>query len=155
MNSKIKLNGTKKHIMFILLGIICSFISCNKPIPFNKEKWKKHISFEGHEVYGNTRYRMALWMEKNYAFCDKSLYEICEELKFTDWPFGIELIKEAKKTTIVTKQYNPNFMTGIDPNINTDWIEIFFDEDYMVSKVYYVHYNRKTREKTERKICGK
>jgi hypothetical protein len=44
-------------------------------------------------------------------------------------------------------------MMGIDPRIDTDWIELFFDENDMVSKVYYVHYNHKTKQKTLREIC--
>ena len=37
--------------------------------------------------------------------------------------------------------------------VNINWIEIYFDENYMVSKVYYVHYDYKTEKKTKREIC--
>jgi hypothetical protein len=128
-------------------------------MPFDKDKWVECGQYDTRVLYveGNTRYRMALWLEKNYNFCDKSLSEIWEKFE----PFlkqdslaALEIAQKHKKITIVTKQYNPNFLIGIDPWFDTDWIEIFFDENYMVSKVYYVHYNRKTKHQTERKICG-
>jgi len=127
-------------------------------MPFDKDEWAKSGQYDARVLYveGNTRYRMALWLEKNYNFCDKSLSEIWENFE----PFlkrdslaALETAKKHRKITIVTKQHNPNFLIGIDPWFNTDWFEIFFDENYMVSKVYYVHYNRETKQQTERKIC--
>jgi hypothetical protein len=157
----------KKYMTFVLLGVICSFVSCNKSTPFNKDEWVKCGGFHGryfiaddHFVKGNTRYKMALWIEKNYNFYDKSLDEILEKFfiipeHFEDYDsLALEQVKNDKKLRIVIKQYDPNFIIGIDPWIDTDWIEIYFDENYMVSKVYYVHYNQRTKQKTERKICG-
>jgi len=163
INNEMKKN--RKHILLILLGITSIFVSCNRPIPFNKEKWMRCGGWEGdyfisddYFVSGNTRYRMALWLEKNYNFCDKSFDEILDKFYITPAILvpgqarAFEQVKNDKILKITKKQYNPNFL-GIDPMINTDWIEIHFDESFMVSKVYYVHQNPKTKERTERKIC--
>jgi hypothetical protein len=156
----------EKNLILTLLGITCILVSCNKPIPFNKDKWVKCGGFDGryfigddHFVEGNTRYKMALWLEENYNFCDKSLNEILEKFYIIPEPFEkydslyLEKVKTDKKLKVITKQYNPNFKMGIDPWIDTDWIEIYFDGNYMASKVYYVHYEYKTKQKTERNIC--
>ncbi|MCL1867598.1 MAG: hypothetical protein FWF72_01430 [Paludibacter sp.] len=156
---------SRKYITFILLGIICSFVSCNKSTPFDKDKWVKCGGFDGRYfiaddgfVKGNTRYKMALWLEKNYNFYDKSLNEILEKFYIIPEHFerydslAFEQVKNDKKIRIVTKQRNPNFIIGINTWIDIDWIEIYFDENYMALNVCYVHYNHKTNHKTERKI---
>ena len=156
-----------KIVTFFLLGVICSFVSCNKSAQFNKDKWVKCGGFDGryfitddHFVKGSERYKMALWLEKNYNFCDKSLNEILDKFYIVPEHFELlgdslafERIKKEKKLRVITKQHNPNFIIGIDPWIDTNWIEIYFDDKYMVSKVYFVRYNHKTKQKTERKIC--
>jgi len=158
-------------IIFILLSI-CLFYGCsnmdffNKPIPFDKDKWVECGGFDGRYfvgddifVKGNTRYKMSLWLEKEYNFCNKSLNDILEKfyiipehfMKYDSLYF--EQIKNDKVLNVITKQYNPNFIFGIDSWINTNWIEILFDDSYMVSKVYYVHYDRATMQETKREIC--
>ena len=159
----------RKYIgLFILLGVICSIISCDRPMPFDKDKWLECGGFDGrffinddHFVDGNIRYRMSLWLEKNYNFCGKSLNEIMDKFYITPEYFeyyvdslAFEDVKNNKILNVIIKQYDPNFL-GIDPWIDTDWIEIYFDENYMVSKVYYVHYNRIIERKTKREICAK
>ena len=153
----------KKYIiccrLFILLWIVCTVISCdnsNKPMPFDKDKWlecggsdvERNIFIEG-----NTRYRMSLWLEENYNFCDKSSEDILEKLCKCD-SLTFEEAKHSEAFKIPTKQYNPNFIFGIDPWIDTDWIGISFDTNRMVSKVYYFHYDYKTKEVTKREICA-
>ena len=52
----------RKYVIFSLLAII--LISCNKPIPFNKDEWTKCGGFDGRNfigddffIDGNTRYK--------------------------------------------------------------------------------------------------
>jgi hypothetical protein len=148
-----------------LLGIVV--VSCNRPIPFNKEKWMQEGGFNGRHfinddllVRGNTRYRMALWLEKNYNFCDKSLDEILDKFYIVPEYFELlgdslafERLKNDKELRVIKRRHNPNFIIGIDPWIDINWIEIYFDEYFMVSRVYYVHRNHRTGERTERRIC--
>ena len=141
--------------LFVLLWTICTIISCdnsNKPMPFDKDKWTISGGDIDRNIFieGNTRYRMSLWLEENYNFCDKSLDDILKKVCTLD-SFALEEIEILR---IITKQYNPNFIIGIDPWINTDWIEIYFDTNHMVSKVYYFHYDYKTKEETKREICA-
>jgi hypothetical protein len=151
-----------KNTLGILLGMLI-LVSCNR-IPFDKDTWIKCKGIEGSDfitddyIVGNTRYKMALWLEINYNFYDKSLNEILDKFykipeNFTSFDsLALERIRNNKKLEIVTKQYDPNFLIGIDPWIDTDWIEIHFDENYTVSEVYYIHINYKTKQRTERKI---
>ena len=155
--------------MFILLWIVCTVISCDRPMPFDKDKWLECGGFDGRFfinddlfVEDNIRYRMSLWLEKNYNFCDKSLNEIMNKFYITPEYFeyyvdslAFEEVKNDKILNVIIKQYNPNFIIGIDPWIDTDWIEIYFDTNHMVSKVYYFHYDYKTKEETKREICAK
>lgn len=152
-----------KNTLGILLGILI-LVSCNRPTPFDKDTWIKCEGFEGRNflrddyIAGNTRYKMALWLEENYNFYDKSLNEILDKFyripeNFTSFDsLKLEQIRNDKKLKIVTKQYDPNFLIGIDPWLDTDWIEIHFDENYIVSKVFYIHTDYKTKQRTERKI---
>jgi len=156
-----------KYAIPILLGITFTLVSCSRPIPFNKEEWMKQGGFHGRHfinndifVKGNTRYRMALWLEENYNFCKKSLNEILDKFYIVPEYFELlgdslafERLKNDKKLRVVKRQHNPNFIFGIDPWIDINWIEIYFDKNFVVSKVYYVHYNHRTGQRTERRIC--
>jgi len=164
----------RKHIKYfgllVLLSAICTIISCdnsNKPMPFDKEEWLKCQDFGDPHwltddyIKSNTRYKMLLWLEQNYNFCDKSFNDISQKFYILpeDFSYGDSLryeeVLKTKVLKILIKQHNPNSFFDLltEPYIDTDWIEIYFDENYMVSKVYYVHYNYKTKKKTKREIC--
>ena len=136
----------------IFTVVLFSLSGCEKPMPFNKDTW---LRSEAEYVTDNNRYKMTLWLEKNYSFCGKKTTEIVE--KFFDnngstraW----KSINEHKRLRLVLKQKDPNFLIGIDPWINTDWIELYFDENEQVSKAYLVHFNPNTKKKKEKKLCG-
>ena len=157
----------RKYILLLLTGITYILISCNNPIPFDKEKWVKCGGFDGryfinddYYVETDTRYRMALWLERNYNFYDKSLNEILdkfyiipEHFEYSADSLALEEVKNDRKLKVIMKQYDPDYLFGIENCVDTDWIEIYFNENYMVSTVYYVHYEYKTKKRTERKIC--
>jgi len=158
------LNEIRKCLVLILLGVV--FASCNRPMPFDKERWTRSRGFQGRHfiqndlfVSGSARYRMALWLEKNYNFCDKSLNEILDKFfiashfEFSGDSLALERVKSEKKLRIIKRQHDPNLIFGIDPWIDINWIEIYFDEDFKVSRVYYVKYNRRTGQTSRRKIC--
>ena len=151
--------------LLVLLSAICTIISCDRPIPFDKDKWVECGTFDGRCFIGtddiikdNTRYRMSLWLEENYNFCDKSLDDILENFyqkpEPLEWADSLRLVEllTNKILKITVKRYGPNWNT--DELTITDWIEVHFDENYMVSKVYYVHYDYKTEKKTKREICN-
>ncbi|MDD3692260.1 MAG: hypothetical protein PHO77_09310 [Bacteroidales bacterium] len=157
-------------LVFCLLSIASIFVACEKSIPFIKDKWTKCGGFDGDYwincdvfVTGNERYKMSLWLEENYNFCNKSLSEILEKFyikpKPENYSYGDSLcfddVLKNKVLRILIKQYDPNpvFTLLTEPYIDTDWFEIYFDENYFVSKAYFVHYNHKTNEKTKRIIC--
>ena len=153
----------RKYMMLILLGATLFFASCNRPIPFEKEGWIRSGGFDGRHfipddlfVTGNTRYRMALWLEKNYDFCNKSLNEILNKFYIVPEYFllgdsrTLEQVKNDKVLRVVKRQRKSFW---IEPWIDIKWIEIYFDDNFMVSRVYYVHRNHRTGERTERRIC--
>ena len=169
-----------KFAIIVLLGAICIFASCNnnRPMQFDKERWTQSGGWQGcyfigddYFVRGNTRYRMALWLEENYSFENKSLNDVLEKFFIIPtsgdrcYPLSfqhLERVKNERVLRIVTKQYviyaRLLFIAvgGPDPPINTDWLEFHFDENLIVSKVYNVHYDRRTLRgtgnETRRKI---
>jgi len=160
----VKIKSVIKYLIPILLGATAIFVFCNRPIPFDKERWTQSGGFQGRHfiqddlfVRGNTRYRMALWLERNYSFCDKSLSEILDKFyiepecnpRIVVW--DLEQVKNDRKLRVIKRQRNS---WSIDPWIDINWIEIYFDENFMVSRVYYAEYNRRTGSTTRRKICG-
>lgn len=156
--------------MFILLSLTSIFVACDNSIPFNKDKWTKCGGFDGEywinsDVYltDDTRNKMSLWLEENYNFCNKPLSEILENFYIKPKPENYSLgdslsyddVLKNKVLRIMIKQHDPNpvFKLLTEPYIDTDWFELYFDENYFVSKAYFVHYNYKTNEKTKRLIC--
>jgi hypothetical protein len=152
-------------MLLLIFFIFSCGIIINNPLPFDKDEWIKCGGFDGKNyisddlfVSGNTRYRMSLWLENNYNFYDKSLDEIIKKFyivpdNFSDYQNkDLDQVKNNKILNIIVKQYNPNFIIGIDDWINIDWIEVFFDGDYIVSNVYYINFNPKTQQKTKRLI---
>jgi len=135
----------KFTIIIISLGTICFFASCNnnRPIPFDKERWTTSGSncINCYPVVRrSTRYRMALWLEKNYSFTDKSLNDVLEKFfipnDFNSDDFrALESIKRGRVLSVVTRQFldHNNFV------YDTDWLQFHFDENFTVSKVYSVH----------------
>jgi len=100
---------------------------------------------------------MALWLERNYNFCDKSLSEILDKFyiepecnpRIVVW--DLERVKNDRKLRVIKRQRRSFW---IEPWIDINWIEIYFDEDFMVSRVYYVEYKRRTGQTTKQGICG-
>jgi hypothetical protein len=157
--------------IIILLGVSCIFVlyNNNRPVRFNKERWTQSGGWEGcyfigddHFVRGRTRYRIALWLERNYSFTDKSLNDILEKFFVIPTPGdrcyradsrNLERMKEERLLRITTRQRPDGW---INPPINTNWLEFHFDENFIVSRVYNVHTDRRTeRERgneTRRKI---
>ena len=137
----------------LFIVVIFSLSGCKeKPMPFNKDIWLKS---EAEYITDNNRYKMTLWLEKNYSFCGKKTTEIYE--KFFDNNDSIRVwkkINEDKQLRIIIKQKDPNFLIGIDPWIDTDWIELYFDKNGQVSKVNLVNFNPKTKRKKEKKLCS-
>jgi len=143
--------------IIILLGTFCIYFIFYRPIPFDKERWTQSGGWEGcyfigddHFVRGNTRYRMALWLEENYSFENKSLNDVLEKFFIIPTPNDrcyqvnsrcLERVKNEKVLRIVTKQRADGW---INPPINTDWLEFHFDENLIISKVYNVHTDRRT-----------
>ena len=136
-------------------------------MPFDRDKWIECGTFDGqcsvdfdYMIKDNTRYRMSLWLEENYNFCDKSMDDILEN--FYKIPDTLERanslrlaeLKNNKVLQITVERYGPNWRDTDELTV-TNWIEIYFDENDMVSKVFYVHLNYKTKEKTKREICKK
>lgn len=137
----------------LLLSVVMLNACSNSPMPFSKNKW---LTNEGGEHYlvNKDRYRMMLWLEKNYTFCGKHLDEIMEE-------FGIEHgeiipgsrrkeIIKYKKLEMVTRQRKAKKL--IDPPFATDWIKLYFNDELYVSRATFVNADRE-KEYTERIIC--
>ena len=153
-----------KYVALALLGITFTLVSCDRPMPFDKERWTQSGGFQGRHfiqddifVRGNTRYRMALWLEKNYNFCDKSLNEILDKFFIPSEGFfwhgdslALEWVKNNKKLRVIKRQRNS---WSFDPWIDINWIEIYFDDNFMISRVYYIHRNHRAGQRTERRIC--
>ena len=149
--------GKHKTYVFVIFLIGLLATSCgNSPMPFDKQKWMASEEIDGiGYIVDNSRYRMMLWLEKNYSFCGKHLDEIMDmfgEAYGESTPGGRrrEILRE-KKLVMVTKQHNPNFIMGIDPWIDTDWIELHFRPSGYVTKAVVIH--SKNGQVSERVIC--
>ena len=157
-----------KFAIIILLGAICIFASCNnnKPMQFDKERWTQSGGdpfngnfFLGDDflVKGNTRYRMALWLEQNYSFDDKSLNDVLEKffiipdtlMRHHSW--NLERVKNTKLLKIVTRHLTFAGFENEMP-IWVGWLEFHFDENFIVSKVYNVRFPYRAEEETRRRI---
>ena len=151
-----KLSGSIRQVMLSIL-ISVSMIACDdRPTPFDKEKWV--ASYDELIVEGDDRYKMMIWLERNYIFCGKTLDEILDTFFEVDYLGRYEhnlpeKIIKNKRLDLIVKQYNPNFIMGIDPWINTDWIELYFDDNLRVSKAAIVHFDLNSKKRSERIIC--
>ena len=182
----------RKYTIIILLGVSCIFVSCNRPIPFEKERWTQwqirlddevladpsvkfwgacvvgsHFLSNPERIRGRSRYRMALWLEKNYDFSNMLLDEVVEKFFVIPdsfrWHDSIALarVKNEKRLMIVTRHYSrivvrnsyaPLFRRFMFFPTDSDWLEFHFDENLIVSRVYSVHFGRRARQATRRRI---
>ena len=156
-----------KFAIIILLGAIFLFASCNndRPIPFDRDRWiESGFSFGGKNfltgdglIRGNTRHRMALWLEKNYSFDDKSLNDVLENFfiipdNFKHFNREFEAMKTDRVLRIGTRYYRKIVIDSyrrplpfIFIPINRGWLEFHFDENLVISKMYNVQRERGTR----------
>ena len=157
----------KKVLISIFLMLI--LISCNKSgMVFDKEKWFESESEFGY-IYGNKRYKMTLWLEKNHDFIGKDAEYIIgffygvweghvnyEIIKSSHVERLMPRIEEKNQLIILIKSKNLNGPINLFPEIHkirgTHWLEIIFDDDKKVKEIYITNYDLKTEETTKRKF---
>lgn len=145
-----------KNIRFLSIFLLSGIISCQEsPRRFNAEKWRDSLGTGEVYVIGNTRYRMALWLEQNDFFRGKNAENIIYTLVGKNQDKCNEIIKHGS-VRILLRSHNPHDLIDFFPNPNvyqdTDWYEITFNKN-LVAKVIRIHRNPETEEQTEYLIC--
>lgn len=140
-----------------ILLILCIMTACDRNIPFDKSEWntKTYDKDEvGTPAISKQRYGMTLWLKKHYIFCGKSIDEITE--KFIENPTEEQksIIREKKEIIYPIREENLTFLIGFAKWRETDWLEIYFDENNHVSKARIVHIDPYDEKRTEINICG-
>jgi hypothetical protein len=148
-----------KSLKFIIgiLSVTCIFFSCNDSIPFNKKEWNTLILKEDEvsTTISKQRFGMALWLIKKYNFCEKSADDIVD--KFIENPTEQirANVESDKRISFLIREKKLNKFIGFAHWIETDWLDIYFDEKNNVSKVSMRNYNLDNKKYTEKIVCQK
>lgn len=133
-----------KNLAILFICTLLCFSSCNRPLEFDATIWNQ--TDELSISVPKERYRMSLWLVKNFEFANKTPDEINGKLgsNFLNVQFGDST--DVKSYKYLIKQYNPNFIIGIDMLQSSAYLNIEFDNN-VVSKVSISKLKNKVDEK--------